>query len=53
MRQFATNRHRSDLVIRSRKSGQVVDTIKPHQFYRYHGNATAVSEKAINRKRRK
>ena len=52
MRSFKVNRDRSNLVIRSRTTGEVVGTITPHRFYKYHGNATAIDSKAISRKRR-
>jgi hypothetical protein len=52
MRQFATRRDRSALVIRSRKDGST-KTVAPHKFYTYQSNETRTLNKAINRKPRR
>lgn len=53
MRQFATNTHRSAIVVRSRATGEVVGRIKSKAPRGYSSNATQMNDAAINRKRRK
>lgn len=53
MRQFATNRNRSAIRVRSRSTGQVVGHIKPHGFRTYKSNETRTLDKAVNRKARR